>query len=199
MFCAGKSLYFQAKNCFCLIYIGFASCGDSEINEKFEEAVDESLLARRMEGNLTGFDGLVKSADGKQVYQLDDGRKDGETIGMDSDGRKLFEGNLKDGLEEGLWTTYYSDGTPRWRGSKKNGVNHGPFTMWHPNGKKKMEGRFWEGKKDGLIMTWYPDGKKWQEQSYFRGLRDGAWRIWSMEGELISEDVFSRDQLVADE
>ena len=174
----------------CLILV---SCGENELQERFDQAIDErQLLATEANASPAspGFDGLVKTTDGRMVYEMRDGKKDGSTVGVDQQGRKRVEGRLLDGKQHGTWTTYHPDGTLMWRGSKKNGVNHGPFVMWYPDGAKKMEGTFENGKKHGLSVIRRPNGLKWREERHKYGVPHGFWRVWDERGNLLEETFY---------
>ena len=163
------------------------SCGEKELQDRMEEAVDESDLFDNLEANRSRFNGIVKTSDGRQLYEVQDGKAEGSTVGLDEQNRKVFEGELQDGLAEGFWTTFYDDGSPRWRGQKKDGKNNGPFTMWYPGGKRKMSGYFLSGEKDGLSTIWHPSGGKWREQRHEKGIPNGIWRSWDSDGTLVEE------------
>ena len=172
----------------CLIsVILLQSCGEKELQDRMEDAVDEADLFDKPETNRSRFNGIVKTSDGRQLYEVQDGKADGSTVGLDEQNRKIFEGELQEGLAEGFWTTFYDDGSPRWRGQKKDGKNNGPFTMWYPDGKKKMTGFFLNGEKNGLSTIWHPDGVKWREQRHEKGIPNGIWRSWGSDGTLVEE------------
>ncbi|MBT4666816.1 MAG: hypothetical protein HOB63_09900 [Opitutae bacterium] len=172
----------------CLIsVILLQSCGEKELQDRMEDAVDEADLFDKPETNRSRFNGIVKTSDGRQLYEVQDGKADGSTVGLDEQNRKIFEGELQEGLAEGFWTTFYDDGSPRWRGQKKDGKNNGPFTMWYPGGKKKMAGFFLNGEKDGLSTIWHPSGVKWREQRHEKGIPNGIWRSWGSDGTLVEE------------
>ena len=172
----------------CLIsVILLQSCGEKELQDRMEDAVDEADLFDKPETNRSRFNGIVKTSDGRQLYEVQDGKADGSTVGLDEQNRKIFEGELQEGLAEGFWTTFYDDGSPRWRGQKKDGKNNGPFTMWYPDGKKKMTGFFLNGEKNGLSTIWHPDGVKWREQRHEKGIPHGIWRSWDSDGTLVEE------------
>ena len=140
---------------FIISVILIQSCGDKELQDRMEEAVDEAELFDNPEANRSRFNGIVKTSDGRQLYEVQNGKAEGSTVGLDERNRKIFEGELQEGRAEGFWTTFYDDGSPRWRGQKKDGKNNGPFTMWYPGGKKKMAGFFINGEKDGLSTIWH--------------------------------------------
>ena len=179
----------------CLIsVILLQSCGEKELHDRIEEAVDEADLLDSAETNRSRFNGIVKSSDGRHLYEVQNGKAEGSTVGLDEQNRKVFEGEMQEGRAEGFWTTFYDDGSPRWRGQKKDGKNNGPFTMWYPDGNKKMTGVFLNGKKDGLSTIWHPDGVKWREQRHENGIPAGTWRSWNPHGLLI-EEVYYVDGL----
>ena len=172
----------------CLIsVILLQSCGEKELQDRMEDAVDEADLFDKPETNRSRFNGIVKTSDGRQLYEVQNGKAKGSTVGLDDQNRKIFEGELQEGLAEGFWTTFYDDGSPRWRGQKKDGKNNGPFTMWYPGGKKKMAGFFLNGEKNGLSTIWHPDGVKWREQRHEKGIPNGIWRSWDSDGTLVEE------------
>jgi antitoxin component YwqK of YwqJK toxin-antitoxin module len=170
-----------------LTVILFQSCGDKELQDRMEEAVDEAELFDNPETNRSRFNGIVKTSDGRQLYEVQNGKAKGSTVGLDDQNRKIFEGELQEGKAEGFWTTFHDNGSPRWRGQKKDGKNNGPFTMWYPDGKKKMAGIFLNGEKDGLSTVWHPNGVKWREQRHEKGIPNGIWRSWDSEGTLLEE------------
>ena len=163
------------------------SCGEKELEDRTEEAIYEDDLFQNPEVNRSRFDGIVKTSDGRQLYEMQNGQAEGSTVGLDEQNRKIFEGELQEGRAEGFWTTFYENGLPRWRGQKKDGKNNGPFTMWYPDGKKKMAGVFLNGEKDGLSTIWHPNGVKWREQRHEKGIPYGTWRNWNSEGILVEE------------
>ena len=163
------------------------SCGEKELQDRSEEAIYEADLFYNLEVNRSRFDGIVKTSDGRQLYEMQNGQAEGATVGLDEQNRKIFEGELQEGRAEGFWTTFYGNGLPRWRGQKKDGKNNGPFTMWYPDGKKKMTGVFLKGEKDGLSTIWHPNGVKWREQWHEKGIPNGIWRNWDSEGTLVEE------------
>mgnify|MGYP006428361151 FL=1 len=171
-----------------LLYATLAqSCGEKELQDRTEEAIDEADLFDHSEVNRSRFDGLVKTSDGRQLYEMQNGKADGSTVGLDEQNRKIFEGRLQEGRAEGFWTTFYDSGLPRWRGQKKEGKNNGPFTMWYPDGKKKMTGFFLDGKKNGLSTIWHPNGVRWREQRHTKGIPDGIWQSWDSKGARFEE------------
>ena len=172
---------------FLISVILIQSCGDKELQDRMKEAVDEADLFDNPEANRSRFNGIVKTSDGRQLYEVQDGKTEGSTIGLDEQNRMIFAGELQDGLAEGFWTTFYDDGSPRWRGQKKDGKNNGPFTMWYPGGKRKMSGFFLSGEKDGLSTIWHPSGVKWREQRHEKGIPNGIWRSWDSDGTLVEE------------
>ena len=172
---------------FLISVILIQSCGDKELQDRMEEAVDEADLFDNPEANRSRFKGIVKTSDGRQLYEVQKGKAEGSTVGLDEQNRKIFEGELQEGREEGFWTTFYDNGSPRWRGQKKDGQNNGPFTMWYPSGKKKMAGFFINGEKDGLSTIWHPSGVKWREQRHEKGIPNGIWRSWDSDGTLVEE------------
>ena len=173
-----------------------ASCGEAQLQDKLEDAIDEKQVLAQSDVNRSRFEGLVKTPDGRQLYEMKNGKKEGRTVGLDKGGRKLFDGNLRDGREDGLWTTYYENGLPRWRGRKKEGINNGPFTMWYPDGAKKMEGVFVNGLKEGLSIIWFSNGVKWQEQRHKTGQPHGIWKKWDLDGKLVSKKTYANGTLV---
>ena len=172
---------------FLISVILIQSCGDKELQDRMGEAVDEADLIGNPEANRSPYNGIVKTSDGRQLYEVQNGKAEGSTVGLDEQNRKIFEGELQDGLAEGYWTTFYDDGSPRWRGQKKDGKNNGPFTMWYPGGKRKMSGFFLSGEKDGLSTIWHPSGVKWREQRHEKGIPHGIWRSWDSDGTLVEE------------
>ena len=172
---------------FLISVILIQSCGEKELQDRMEEAVDEADLLDKPEANRSRFNGIVKTSDGRQLYEVQNGKAEGSTVGLDEQNRKIFEGELQKGRAEGFWTTFYDDGSPRWRGQKKDGKNNGPFTMWYPGGKKKMAGFFLNGEKDGLSTIWHPSGVKWREQRHEKGIPNGIWRSWDSEGTLVEK------------
>jgi antitoxin component YwqK of YwqJK toxin-antitoxin module len=172
---------------FLISVILIQSCGEKELQDRMEEAVDEADLLDNREANRSRFNGIVKTSDGRQLYEVQNGKAEGSTVGLDEQNRKIFEGELQKGRAEGFWTTFYDDGSPRWRGQKKDGKNNGPFTMWYPDGKKKMTGFFLNGEKNGLSTIWHPDGVKWREQRHEKGIPHGIWRSWDSDGTLVEE------------
>jgi len=172
---------------FLISVILIQSCGEKELQDRMKEAVDEADLFDNPEANRSRFNGIVKTSDGRQLYEVQNGKAEGSTVGLDERNRKIFEGELQEGRAEGFWTTFYDDGSPRWRGQKKDGKNNGPFTMWYPGGKKKMAGFFLNGEKDGLSTIWHPSGVKWREQRHEKGIPNGIWRSWDSEGTLVEK------------
>ena len=82
-----RSRFASAGACLCL---WLASCGDSELERRLEQAVEESDLPRaspETNGSAPGFDGFVKSTDDSgavsQLYELKDGQLDGPAVGWD--------------------------------------------------------------------------------------------------------------------
>jgi antitoxin component YwqK of YwqJK toxin-antitoxin module len=172
---------------FLLSVILIQSCGEKELQDRTEEAIDEADLFHHSEVNRSRLTGIIKTSDGRQLYEMQNGKAEGSTVGLDEQNRKIFEGELQEGRAEGFWTTFYDNGSPRWRGQKKDGQNNGPFTMWYPDGKKKMAGFFLNGEKDGLSTVWHPSGVKWREQRHEKGIPIGIWRNWDSEGTLVEE------------
>ena len=106
---------------FLISVILIQSCGEKELQDRMEEAVDEADLIDNREANRSRFNGIVKTSDGRQLYEVQNGKAEGSTVGLDERNRKIFEGELQEGRAEGFWTTFYDDGSPRWRGQKKDG------------------------------------------------------------------------------
>jgi antitoxin component YwqK of YwqJK toxin-antitoxin module len=174
---------------FLLSVILIQSCGEKELQDRTEEAIDEADLFHNSEVNRSRFTGIVKTSDGRQLYEMQNGKAEGSTVGLDEQNRKIFEGELQEGRAEGFWTTFYDNGLPRWRGQKKD-------AMWYPDGKKKMDGSFLNGEKNGLSTIWHPNGLKWREQRHEEGIPNGIWRNWDSEGTLVEEINYLEGLLV---
>lgn len=168
-----------------IIALLLASCSETSLKEEAVNIFDANLSSESE--NINTAKNVIRSPDGLQFTKPEVDRNQSETVGLTSDGKVSFEGEMKNGKPHGEWTTFFPDGRPRWKGNKNEGLSHGPFTMWYQNGRKKMQGTYKNGKKHGLSTMWHLNGSKWREQRHIQGEPSGYWRTWNEKGELIEE------------
>ena len=168
-----------------LVALFLASCSEKSLKDEAVNIFDANLSDKNEEIEIGK--NVIRSLDGLQFTKAEDDGNHSETVGLTSEGKVSFEGEMKNGKPNGEWTTFFPDGRPRWKGNKNEGVSHGPFTMWYQDGRKKMEGNYENGKKHGLSTMWHLNGSKWREQRHIQGEPSGSWRTWNEKGELIEE------------
>ena len=168
-----------------LIALLITSCSETSLKDEAVNIFDANLSGENEEIEIGN--NVIRSPDGLQFTKAEEDGNQSETVGLTSEGKVSFEGEMKNGKPHGEWTTFFPDGRPRWKGNKNEGVSHGPFTMWYQDGRKKMEGNYENGKKHGLSTMWHLNGSKWREQRHIQGEPSGYWRTWNQKGELIEE------------
>ena len=168
-----------------LVALLLASCSEKSLKDEAVNIFDANLSGENEEIEIGK--NVIRSPDGLQFTKAEDDGNQSETVGLTSEGKVSFEGEMKNEKPNGEWTTFFPDGRPRWKGNKNEGVSHGPFTMWYQDGRKKMEGNYENGKKHGLSTMWHLNGSKWREQRHIQGEPSGSWRTWNQKGELIEE------------
>ena len=209
---------------FCFVITLLNGCGEPNLDDPkvreqvLAEAIDEdSLQTRRAPSGEElryapnqerPYAGWVK--DGRELYQFQNGKRNGLYINWYSNNQNYQKGIFRDGKEDGLWTTWYENGqkgvevtykdgnidglVTQWHengqkgeeGTYKDGLRNGLWTTWYENGQKGAEGTYKDGNIDGLVTQWHENGQKQAERTYKDGKEDGLWIEWDENGKEVS-------------
>ena len=120
-----------------LIALLVTSCSETSLKDEAVNIFDANLSGENEEIEIGN--NVIRSLDGLQFTKAEEDGNQSETVGLTSEGKVSFEGEMKNGKPHGEWTTFFPDGRPRWKGNKNEGVSHGPFTMWYQDGRKKWK------------------------------------------------------------
>lgn len=158
-----------------IFLIGCGPDGDDledleDLDALLEEAFDISKIQERGEGDQAliyahnkqqPYTGWVKifhpNGQVKQLWEVEDGKSDGDFTGWHENGQKACEVVFKDGEENGEDTAWYDNGQKAREGEYKKGKRHGNLTTWYENGQKSSESE-WENGKLLKARSWLPNG-----------------------------------------
>lgn len=134
-------------------------------------------------GNLYAkgvFEGTLRDSiwnfyNGNLIVQTENyhlGKKDGNSVCFDQNGKKIWEKEWKEDLLDGNSVAYY------------------------PSGTKQNEISFKKGKKNGLAIFYDDKGIKTMEGSYLDDLSDGDWKMFDQEGKLQYQIKYDKGEVL---
>ena len=159
-----------------LISIFLIGCGpdmddEEEIDALLEEAIDISKIQKRGEGDqeliyapnkqepYTGWIKILRpNGQVEELWEVEDGKWDGDYFSWHKNGEKQQESEYKDGKQHGDVTLWHENGQMAAETEFKDGKLHGNFTQWYENGQKSFEGEAEDGKPHGDGISWYENG-----------------------------------------
>ena len=100
------------------------------------------------------------------------GKKEGQAVGFDQNGKKIWERELKNDLPDGNEVQY------------------------DPSGIKRKEIFYKEGKKSGPAFFYDENGVKTLEGSYLDDLSDGIWKVFDKYGKLQYQIKYDKGEIV---
>ena len=110
-----------------LIALLVTSCSETSIKDEAVNIFDANLSGENEEIEIGN--NVIRSLDGLQFTKAEEDGNQSETVGLTSEGKVSFEGEMKNGKPHGEWTTFFPDGRPSGKWNQNEGVSHGPFTM----------------------------------------------------------------------
>jgi antitoxin component YwqK of YwqJK toxin-antitoxin module len=128
-------------------------------------AIKDGLIFKQ--GELKPYTGVVKDTiKGKIiVYEVVDGKKNGEFKTYFINGKLEMVGQIKGNLNQGKWTYYYQSGQVESEGTFKDDLPDGKWKWFYENGNIKEEGNYLKGNREGRWIMYDSDGKIKEEKT----------------------------------
>ncbi|UUY07864.1 hypothetical protein LRS11_18960 [Pseudomonas sp. J452] len=104
------------------------------------------------------------------------------------------EGQYQNGLREGAWHKSMPDGT-RWEGSYKLNLLEGPARVFNREGQLQLEEHYAAGMKEGLLKRYNDAGKLVLQEEYKANRLHGRQLTYADDGSFIRKDISYREGL----
>ena len=97
------------------------------------------------------------------------GKQEGQAVGFDQNGKKIWEREMKNDLPDGNEVQYDPSGIKRKEIYYKEGKRNGPALFYDENGVKTLEGSYLDDLSDGTWKVFDKDGKQQYQIKYDKG------------------------------
>lgn len=117
-------------------------------------------------------------------WATEDGRKSGEELAFDEDGRRISVITWHNGRREGRALEFDRNGNISAEVSYHNDVTVGPQTTYYETGQRRSVCPLQDGRRHGLCITLAPEGYKLAEIPYVFGAIEGLAKYFAADGKL---------------
>ena len=132
-------------------------------------------------GSTTSY---FKSGKIKEVFQVQNGLKNGPFKEYSARGALLVDGIFKNGFKDSCWITYYTNERAEKMACYKQDTLFGEYITYYEDGTVKVAGFFDKGKKIGKWQWYSENGKIDSEGSFVNDFQEGEWKYYFQSGEI---------------
>lgn len=137
---------------------------------------------------------------GKGIFD-EEGRRQGEWLWYDPNGKISEEENYEKGKLEGAYASYHSNGNHRKKLNYKEGKLHGISKLYNDEGALIEEKNFEKGELQGIYQSFHKIGAPYKdyELTYQKDKVEGSLKRYYASGELFDQAVYKEGKIIGEE